>query len=255
MKTLLVQCVASGLSLQSFGDTAIRAVDFVNWWNGEKTHEVKLHLPQGEKDEWLSEDDWRFDGDWLTEAHLPIGSVEYVLSWLKLMGAKTPKPLNIPKELWKYVRRDIGIGTVAGPITEGWYAKSLSTFKDPRNGFVTAKDYFGKEEFQLTFPVEHIASEWRCFVLDGELLGIRCYSGDEWVLPDYSYIQEIIKNYEKRSYTLDVMVSTYSKHKLRQTDIIEIHDFFSCGLYGFEDYSKLIRMWTVTMKELLESRD
>lgn len=37
------------------------------------------------------------------------------------------------------------------------------------------------------------------------------------------------------------------------TFVIECHDFFSCGLYGFADYSKLPHMFYKTFKEIIKN--
>ena len=50
-------------------------------------------------------------------------------------------------------------------------------------------------------------------------------------------------------YTLDVCVT----ENRERTEIIELHDFFSCGLYGFEDYSVLPIMWISTITDLLKT--
>lgn len=100
--------------------------------------------------------------------------------------------------------------------------------------------------------VEHVNSEWRVFVFNGEVRDIRCYSGDVCTLPDKEYVEKIAKTYSdtsgKHAFTVDVMVTDEGK-----TDIVELHDFFSCGLYGFEDYSVLPLMWSVTMTDILRS--
>ena len=66
-------------------------------------------------------------------------------------------------------------------------------------------------------------------------MGLSNYSGDFTKFPDVRKIEEMIKEYSDHNapiaYTLDVAVeSDYT------TAPIEVHDFFSCGLYGFRDW-------------------
>ena len=64
-------------------------------------------------------------------------------------------------------------------------------------------------------------------------------------------MREMIKLYHSApgAYTLDVAVLNNEK---KDTALIEIHHFFSCGLYGFQDYSKLIKMYSITHREILK---
>lgn len=93
-----------------------------------------------------------------------------------------------------------------------------------------------------------IKSEWRAFVYKGELLDVRNYSGDFRIFPDISIIEEMIKDYKNspKAYTLDVAVDDKEN-----TVLIEIHQFFSCGLYGFADYRVLPKMFIDTHKEII----
>jgi hypothetical protein len=166
--------------------------------------------------------------------YTPIGSNQFVLSYLEKYYGLTPKPVNIPKELLKkeYTNRNIIFGTEKD-VTANKFVKSVDKIKffteyvmNPNN--VPPGNY-------LISDIIEIGSEWRAFVYKQELIGLQCYSGDFTLFPDVVTIHNMISEYKTApiAYTLDVGVC---KNK---TFIIEVHDFFSCGLYGFNDFRYL----------------
>ena len=90
--------------------------------------------------------------------------------------------------------------------------------------------------FQISSLIDEFKGEFRCFVYEGKLIDIRQYDGDFKILPDFNLIYEMIDEYKSapHAYTLDVGVTDKN-----ETAIIEVHDFFSCGLYGFMEVNKL----------------
>ena len=48
------------------------------------------------------------------------------------------------------------------------------------------------------------------------------------------------------AYTIDVAVLGN-----KETVLIEVHPFFSCGLYGFADYRVLVDMFIITHKQII----
>ena len=77
------------------------------------------------------------------------------------------------------------------------------------------------------------------------------YSGELNYFPDIKEIENMIKDYGKEAppaYTIDVGVNDDG------TFLIEIHDFFSCGLYGFADYKNLPLMFITVHYEILKRR-
>ena len=77
------------------------------------------------------------------------------------------------------------------------------------------------------------------------IIDIKNYSGDPWVIPNKDIILQCITEFETKansippSYTLDIAVRENGV-----VDIIEIHDFFSCGTYGFSEYEKYpLMLW------------
>lgn len=85
-----------------------------------------------------------------------------------------------------------------------------------------------------------IDSEWRVYVLDGEILKISNYKGDPTDFPCCNTID--LMNYNLKSIQ-DTAYPTYSfdvaKTSNKKTVLIECHDFWSLGNYGLdpEDYA------------------
>jgi hypothetical protein len=191
---------------------------------------------------------WGFD--YLTPDHVPVGGLGFVLAWLSRMGVATVTPLNIPVTLWGDCRRDVVIGS-AEALSGEYMSKSISCLKDPQNGPVRCPTpQFGRAERFFTRWVADVIAEWRCFVHRGTLVGLQNYAGDPFVVPNRAYIENVIGHYPKRAYTLDVMVYPDSHGRL-VTDIVELHDFFACELFGFSDYDHLLSMHVDAMADQL----
>lgn len=63
-------------------------------------------------------------------------------------------------------------------------------------------------------------------------------------------VEEYSKNNSPIAYTLDVGIHFVDNNLV--TSLIEVHDFFSCGLYGFDDKDKLPFMFYRWFKEYTE---
>ena len=104
-------------------------------------------------------------------------------------------------------------------------------------------DHDHHNHFQVSEVMDDIESEWRCFIYNGELVDLKCYSGDPFKVPSKQYIDVCIKNFKSApiAYTLDIC--TRSGGHTIPAEVIEVHDFFSCGLYGFNDSKYPLMLW------------
>jgi hypothetical protein len=176
------------------------------------------------------------DGVWFFrpfhQHYVPVGSVEFVLSWMKRFGIPVPKPINVPEELFGFVNR----GIFNGPhydmddILDKRFVKSNDHIKGFKEVIDNTYD-LPEGNYQFSEVVD-IESEWRVFVYQGKLVGLQNYSGDFTMFPDMDIIRHMTYYYKSApiAYTLDVGVFD------EKTFVIECHDFFSCGLYGFADH-------------------
>jgi len=176
---------------------------------------------------------------------IPIGSVDFVSAYLEQLYDLQPKPRNIPESLLieDFTKRKVINGTKED-IKGHKFVKSNDKIK----GFTELRDFGLKNNlpegnYQISEEI-NIDSEYRCFIYRGELVGLKHYSGDFTLFPDMGQIYLMIHNFKDApiAYTLDIGVNNEFPPS-PETFIIEVHDFFSCGLYGFDDYKILPHMF------------
>lgn len=148
-----------------------------------------------------------------------------------------------------------------------FYAKDLNKIKFRYNGFFEVVDNPQKEDDgylttvrkltrehapaymigkQVSTMINNIRSEWRVFVYEEKVVGCELYMGEPLAFPNANMVQEMVtvlqthraasekngKPFEyPKTYSFDVAVVGANCN----TYIIEMHDFFSLGLYGFTD--------------------
>lgn len=248
IKTFLIQTI-DGRVAHDFSFTLLEAINYCNWHENKKVYDYILtkntYLPLNNDGEPYKED---------LEQIIPIGSVEFVLKYLnKYYNINNIKPLNIPQELRKpeYLKRWVDIlrvntnntiiidfGTQPMFIKDNTKIKGITEIFNPVRGYPIG-------EYLISEVVE-IDSEWRAFVFNNRLVGLQNYLGDFTMFPDVELIKKMISDFNYNSaYTLDVGIND------KGTFIIECHDFFSCGLYGFADYKLLPLMFINTWNKLI----
>lgn len=232
MIKFLIQTI-DGEIVHDFCFELIRSIEYQKWKRIEMDYELAT-LEEIKNLEWNKD-------------LIPIGTIEFVFSFLKYVLEKetTPKPINNP------FNNRIGMVGEFKDLPEKFFIKSMEIFKDPRNGIVRREDF---KEFPGTWQIsniENIRSEWRCFVREGKILALQPYNGDPLVFPNPVEITKYVGKYKDLlpAYTMDFAINEKNK-----TIPIEVHEFFSCGLYGFSDYNNLpwmfIRAWQNIIKRL-----
>ena len=164
------------------------------------------------------------------EKLIPVGNLIFVQQYLD----KKMKPIEVPEELRKYLNREYHI--IKGKDipnefkNENYFFKDADTLKKWNNALNPYDLTFDKETNYVVSKRVIFDSEYRIFIYDNEILGLKNYLGDILLFPDIDYIKDIINNYKgPNAYTLDIGIHD------GKTDLIEIHPFVSCGLYGFYD--------------------
>lgn len=199
-------------------------------------------------------------------ARVPVGSIEFAERLLQktIIGFRNIHPLLIPHQLDAYKHRRTTICSSKEEIhnlfsewkQERLFIKSADVLKCDYTDIYTEEQISSlpkSEKYFVSEPV-NILSEWRIFVLNGKVLDIRNYDGDFWLLPDRKEVEEMVSQYSYISnylkepavnggnppaYTLDVAV--IEKDGEQKTAVIEVHNFVSCGLYGF-NHPRLLHM-------------
>lgn len=215
-----------GHIVHDFSFQLVESIKFNNWFNGNKNMKYKLTNE--------TEPDYR-------EGYIPIGSVEFVTYYIEKYFNRRVLPANIPDQLNKEEYTGRIVSNIVGPKSFAcpMFVKSNDKIKG-KTGITQVISSTGT--YQVSEVIE-IDSEWRCFIYR-ELEDIRCYSGDFRVFPDIHIINKMIIAYNKECYTLDVGIVK------GRTVIIEVHDFFSCGLYGFNS-NYLPHMFAQTFNRLV----
>lgn len=179
---------------------------------------------------------------------IPAGSVDFVNAVLKLQGIKPCTPVNIPDELnekeflnRKISRESSKIGILNFMDACGAdeiFIKSDTELKAGFAGVYDRKADWPRDTRYFVSEVAYYVSEWRAFVFHGKLLGIKNYDGGEFKIPDRNFIEKCIAAMGDSlpAYTLDIGLEPDGRNS-----VIEVHEFFSCGLYGF-DHPALLNM-------------
>jgi len=211
----LIQTI-NGQIKHDFSFTLIESCEYQNWLRNEKQFICN------------------FTDEKIMPDCIPIGSVEFVCNYLQKYYNLIPKPKNIPVELLKLNHTGrIVINSTEKDINGKKFVKSNDKIKSFTEICISAP----QGNYQISDIVD-FESEWRVFVYKGKMVGLQNYSGDFTLFPDVYKINEMITDYEHQpiAYTLDVGILYKSVHV---TVVIEVHDFFSCGLYGFSDHKIL----------------
>ena len=238
----------NGEVVHDFANELLQAKKFVLWLDKE---EMETDFCEG-----LNFDSVRNPGDCI-----PVGSVEFVSAFLRKyypQAEEALRPLNVPDVLFPFAGRTIANvwwKEDYAPFKKEEYVfcKSLDTIKSSWNGMhetrlCESKDFRHCQVSQLI----DIASEWRVIVFHNEPLYVGYYGGNPLAFPSPLTISEMIKTYSPEApvaYTLDVARTAEG-----ETVVIECHRFFSCGLYGFSDWSKLPYMFSQEWFEMKNTR-
>jgi hypothetical protein len=98
-------------------------------------------------------------------------------------------------------------------------------------------------------------SEYRCFVLNGEMVGCKNYKGDFRVTPNFSIMESAIKDYKEQpvAYSIDFGVTDEGA-----TLLIEMNDAYGLGSYGLDKniYCRLLEArWDEIIKNSIDARN
>lgn len=275
MITFLLQTI-DGRVCHDFVFELVNSIEYQNWKDPDDPIQVQYcelyEIPMLSTDE--------------VKDFIPVGTVEFVFSFIdnhvKKDGSQEIQPLNVPSKLKYWGERLINnyildSDRMRYSAVEHWvedsgmnmdskvFIKSNEKIKSDINGFhnltdITSREIIPDGKYQISGPVE-ILSEYRVFVYQDMIMGIQYYNGDFMVMPDTSTIKHMVELYDwdyghgpaPVAYTLDVaVVKTDQRYA---TVVIECHEFFSCGLYGFTSPRlpfMFSRMWNDIKKKLLK---
>lgn len=201
---------------------------------------------------------------------VPVGTVEFVTQFFNDIGIPL-LPLNVPVCLYDRAHRILGVFTreeLTTKFDNGASGYTRLHYKDHTRikgfrGIWTTTSVIppagAAKKLEISIEVD-FETEWRVFVYKGNIEDIRNYAGDPFHIPLRSWVMNCVDMFEKSkkapiAYTLDVGYckpewNSMAKHKRSQHsegwEVVEVHDFFSCGLYGFnpsETYLYMLHAW------------
>lgn len=191
--------------------------------------------------------------------NIVVGSLRNTDRYFQKLGIPPKNNLNIPEELLLYAGRKIeymSIGDFKKDTREPIFVKPNGRAKAFVGGVLSncsSKEWLfhgvpDDEECLLSEVVEFV-SEYRGYVIRGELKGIKHYRGDFKIFPDMKIVDEMVSTYKSSpsGYSLDVGVTDDGR-----TLLVECNDGFSLGNYGLEHslYTSLLTTrWLELMKE------
>ena len=244
MITFLVEVDAGGDFAHDFTWSIYKSVNYHLWYHQKNTN-YKLVKVKSKNEKEI------FTYNIGNQHVVPIGSVEFVHRYMKMKGLDIPNPLNVPEELRKseFLKRDVFESSLDElDWNRSWFIKPVSDIKK-FTGFV-AKDLESAKLFEpnikddeilfVSDPI-NIVSEYRCIIHKNELQAIQYYQGEFTIFPNVDMIKKIISDYKDSppTYTLDLGITEKG-----ETIIVELHHFYSCGLYGFNDWYNLPKMFS-----------
>jgi len=189
--------------------------------------------------------------------HLPITKETIVVGWIRTvrkafeaLEVPDPQEISIPDSLQEYAGRKIWtstLGEMREKDKEKVFIKPLDGHKlftghvrtgEMKDLIFTAM--YADETKILVSEVVNFVSEYRGFVLDGKLIGLKHYAGDFKLMIDTSKVEEAITKYKNapRAYSIDFGLTDDGR-----TLLVEVNDSFSLGCYGLD------RVWYARMIE------
>lgn len=166
-----------------------------------------------------------------------IGFVSDAHVAFKKMGIPAPEPIDYPDELRHFLGRDVRRSTL-GDIRRSVEQVFIKPVEEKLfTGFVW-RSAMGDQIRVASLPDEaeiwisdrmEFVSEYRCFVQDGDVVGVRHYKGDWSVAPERKVVEQAVSAFRSgpRAYSLDFGITPFG-----QTRLVEVNDFYALGCYG-----------------------
>lgn len=182
----------------------------------------------------------------LTKETLVHGWVRVVHTALKQVGAPVPEPLDYPEELRSFLARPVRRTTLDEGLrrwAEDWDAFRPQFVKPVEHKLFTGHvvERFSDLAETTSFPGDtpvwmadtvNFVTEYRLFVHEHRIRGIKHYRGDPWRTPDKATAVQMVRDYSPAApvaYGLDVGITEDGR-----TCLVEINDCYSLGNYGFD---------------------
>jgi len=175
------------------------------------------------------------------------GYIGDVHAALRKLNVPRPDPIDYPEALQDFLGRKIWkgfLGDVRDRPNHSVFVKPIAhkvftglLWTGSRQDRLRLALYGDEVACHISDPIGFI-SEYRCFVLDGELVGVKHYKGDWSKAPAREPVEAAVKAWKgPRAYALDFGVTDDGR-----TLLVEANDGYSLGCYGLqpEIYARFI---------------
>ena len=185
----------------------------------------------------------------LTRSTLVAGGIRTVEAAIKQIGMKTPVANNLPEELSTWFGRKVH-RTTLGNFRKQWDATSCFVKPLDKNKLFPAIAMFDRDDLTTLDAVDEnvrvlvseyvlFESEWRVFVIRGEIIGMSHYQGDCFRYPDAATVKAAIAAFRSApaAYGIDFGVLSNGK-----TVLVEANDGYSLGSCSLNsvDYTQML---------------
>jgi hypothetical protein len=187
----------------------------------------------------------------LNEGDIVVGGVGFAQRGMRKLGLTVPMIESIPDQLMPFAGRRVWQSTMKELRAKVSAGETI--FAKPRPD--SLKSFTGQlfSSFRDLIPTAHIPdeepidcaepitlmSEYRCFVIRGDMIDLRPYKGDALIFPDPEVIRSSVNAYSEgpMGYALDFGVTEDGR-----TVVVEVNDGYAIGAYGLApiQYANLI---------------
>jgi hypothetical protein len=172
-----------------------------------------------------------------------VGFISDILKMVKINKFDNLKQIDYPYQLLEFMQRDVVKITIKDlPETYPYFIKPTSIKSFSGRVVREYKDLIGVLDTELYFTetVLDIVSEYRCFVLNGEIIGVKHYKGSPYFSLNENVVLDMVKKFTEcpNAYSLDLGITNENK-----TVLIECNNGYSTGNYGLSDilYAKFLK--------------
>ena len=208
-----------------------------------------------------------FDGDdmentllnkHITKDDICVGSVQATTRFFSIAGIETPESITYPTELVDFLKRKVKIcelGSVKVEDLPLFIKPAIEIKKFTGDVFKTQTHLDNLRVFDKctddtvvwTSEILDFTTEYRVFVSNGVIYGMKHYQGDFGEIVDIEEVKKMVAAYKNcpSAYTLDVGLTAVG-----ETALVEVNDMWAIGSYGLEgrDYALLCAR---RMKEIM----
>lgn len=171
-----------------------------------------------------------------------IGPIAEVLLSLEKLGLKKPDSLEMPDCLMSFAKRKIWTSTLQEiHVKEEMWPVFIKPLKKHKlftghviSNFTDLYKTAGCEPETeiLVSEVVKFQSEYRCFILNKNILDMRRYAGNINWYPDIKTIENIVACFENQPVAYSVDVGSINGN----TVLVEVNDSYSLGAYGLSGF-------------------